>query len=414
MSDTAIVIGGGHAGGELALSLRQNGWDGKIILISQESSLPYHRPPLSKGYLLGAVSRESLELKPASEYQKANITVMLGERVQSLDRFAKKVFLSNGGSLEYDKLGLTLGARPRQLRVEGVEDGGSPSNLHYLRTAEDADRLAGCLQPGRRLVIVGGGYVGLEVAASARRHGLSVTLLEAGPRVLGRVAAPVISEFYEQLHRDEGVDLRTNVSIRKLELDALGKLVTGILCDDGDIVDVDVLVVGIGVSPEVDLAREAGLDVTDGIVVNEYAQTSDPHIYAAGDCANHPNAFYGKRLRLESVPNATEQARTAALSMCGKPRPYLSLPWFWSDQYGFKLQTLGLSNGYDQVVLRGSREQRSFATFYLAEGRMIAADLVGRPLEFVTAKRMVSERMAIEPAKLADETVVLKALLESS
>jgi 3-phenylpropionate/trans-cinnamate dioxygenase ferredoxin reductase subunit len=265
-----------------------------------------------------------------------------------------------------------------------------------------------------RLVIIGGGYIGLEVAAVAQKRGLHVTVLEALPRVLARVTAPELSAFYERVHREAGVDVRTSVQVTGFEFDASRDAVSGVTLGDGSSLPADVIVAGIGLIPNVELAQEAGLTVDNGIVVNEYTQTDDPNIYSAGDCTNHPSALYGRRIRLESVPNAVEQARTMAAAMCGKPRPYNAVPWFWSDQYNLKLQMVGLSQGYDQFVLRGSTAGTAFSAFYLKEGRVIAADAVNRAPDFMMAKRLVTERATVDPKLLADEAVPLKTLLPSA
>jgi 3-phenylpropionate/trans-cinnamate dioxygenase ferredoxin reductase subunit len=282
-----------------------------------------------------------------------------------------------------------------------------------LRTRSDADVIRANLKASSRLVVIGGGYVGLEVAASARALGAKVTILEAQPRVLARVTGPEVSAFYERVHRDAGVDVRTGVGVNRIECDAAGgHAARTVVCADGERVEADLLVVGIGGLPNIELAEAAGLEVDGGIVVDEFARTSDRHIYAAGDCTLHPSAVYGRRLRLESVPNALEQARAAAATICDKSKAYDSVPWFWSDQYDLKLQMAGLSQGYDQFVLRGSIEARSFVAFYLRQGRLLAADAVNRPADFMVAKRLVSAGGALDPTRLADESQPLKMQLE--
>jgi 3-phenylpropionate/trans-cinnamate dioxygenase ferredoxin reductase component len=283
-------------------------------------------------------------------------------------------------------------------------------NFHYLRTIDDVLAIRSRFEAGKRLVIVGGGYIGLEVASSAISRDVNVTVLEALPRVLARVTAPELSAFYEQVHRNAGVDLRTNVEVTGLDFNAEGDVITGVHCTGGVLIPADLVIVGIGQLPNTELAQAAGLDVDNGIVVDEFAVTSDPDIVAAGDCTNHPSVFCGRRIRLESVPNAVEQARVAAATLAGKPRTYDAVPWFWSDQYDLKLQMTGLSHGYDQFVLRGSMNNKSFTAFYLKDGRMIACDAVNRAQEFMIAKRMVAACKSFDPAALADETVPLKNL----
>jgi 3-phenylpropionate/trans-cinnamate dioxygenase ferredoxin reductase subunit len=285
------------------------------------------------------------------------------------------------------------------------------SNFRYVRTIGDIDQLRRHMEPGLRLVIIGGGYIGLEVAALAIKREMQVTVLEALPRVLARVTAPEISAFYERIHRAAGVDIRTGVEVTGFEFDQSKEAVSGVLCGDGTRVPADVVIAGIGLIPNTELAQSAGLAVENGIVVDEFTRTSDPDIYSAGDCTNHPSTLYGRRVRLESVPNAVEQARVAAAALCGKQRPHGAVPWFWSDQYHFKLQMVGLSQGHDDLVVRGSTDNESFAAFYLRQGKMISADTVNRPQEFMIAKRLVAEAVAIDPKRLADESVPLKSLV---
>jgi 3-phenylpropionate/trans-cinnamate dioxygenase ferredoxin reductase subunit len=293
------------------------------------------------------------------------------------------------------------------LSIPGLERAGRLSNLHYLRTLRDAKRIRSQLQAGFRLVIVGGGYIGLEVAAVARRHGLQVTLLEALPRVLARVTAPELSDFYAAVHRRAGVDIRTGTAIRSATLDASGDAVASVTTAQGDLLPTDVLVIGVGILPNVELAERCGLAAENGIIVDGLNRTADPDILAIGDCCNQPSALYDRRVRIESVPNALGQARAAAATLCGRGQTYAAVPWFWSDQYDLKLQIVGLSQGYDSLVLRGRPEDHSFIAFYLMAGRIIAADAVNRPKEFMQAKRLVTERACIPAGRLADESASL-------
>lgn len=407
LSETTVVVGAGHAGAELVSALRQKGYSGRIILIGEEAELPYHRPPLSKAYLSGEVSRESLLIRSATSYEKLQAESWTGVQVQSIDRQARSVSLSDGRVQPYDKLVLATGGRVRRLDAPGAQR----PNVHYVRTLEDIDGLKSMFAAGRRLLVIGGGYIGLEAAAVGIKSGLSVTVLEAAPRVLTRVAAPEISAFYERAHRSRGVDLRTGVSV----LDYLGdERVKAVRLSDGSQLALDLIVVGIGILPNDDLARGAGLDIDNGIVVDEFAQTSDPAILAVGDCANHVNAFLGRRVRIESVPSAQEQARTAAATICGSPVAHAAVPWFWSDQFDLKLQMVGLSQGYDQLVLRGDVKAESFCAFYLKDGVVLSADAVNRPHEFMVAKRLVASRARVSVKALADEQVPLKTLLSAA
>ena len=408
-SSTAIIIGAGHAGGELAIALRNEGWEGRILLLGEEAHLPYHRPPLSKAYLAGSVEKSSLSIRPQMAYDKANVEFIGGVRVSRIDRANQRLELADGSQLAYDRLAIATGGRPRPLSVPNAAVAERCANFHYLRTLDDVEQIRAQLAPGKRLAIVGGGYIGLEVAASAIAQGLQVTVLEALPRVLQRVTAAELSAYYERKHREAGVDIRTGVQVADLEV--TGDTVTAVLCADGSRLAADLVVVGIGLLANTELAAEAGLQVDNGILVDEHAQTSDPHIYAAGDCTNHPNALLGRRLRLESVPNALEQSRVAAANMAGKTKTYASVPWFWSDQYELKLKMVGLAEGFERLVLRGDPATDSFSAFYLKGDKVLAADTVNRPQDFIAAKRLVAEGIAVTDAQLADDSQPLKELL---
>lgn len=405
--DAICIVGAGQAGCEVALGLRKNDWTGSIVLIGEEPHPPYQRPALSKAYLKGDVDRHTLYLRQSAIFERAGVELLLNSRVERIDPVARTIDLAAGEVRRYTQLALTTGGRPRKLSVEGAELAERSGKLHYLRTIDDVERIRAQFVAGSRLVIIGGGYIGLEAAAVAIACGLKVTVLEALPRVLARVTAPEMSRFYEQAHRDAGVDLRTGVDVIGFAFDASGDALTGVTCGDGSTVGADLVVVGVGLVPSTELAQAAGLTVDHGIVVDEYARTSDTHVVAAGDCTNHPNAS-GRRIRLESVANAIEQARTAAATLTGKRRPYDAVPWFWSDQYDLKLQIAGLSHGYDQAVLRGSMSSRSFMMFYLRNGRVIACDAVNRPREFMAAKRMVDGRCIVDHALLMDESATLQ------
>ena len=411
-SSTAIIIGAGHAGGELAIALRNEGWEGRILLLGEEAHLPYHRPPLSKAYLAGSVEKSSLSIRPQMAYDKANVEFIGGVRVSRIDRANQRLELADGSQLAYDRLAIATGGRPRPLSVPNATVAERCANFHYLRTLDDVEQIRAQLAPGKRLAIVGGGYIGLEVAASAIAQGLQVTVLEALPRVLQRVTAAELSAYYERKHRAAGVDIRTGVQVADLEV--TGDTVSAVLCADGSRLAADLVVVGIGLLANTELAAEAGLQVDNGILVDEHAQTSDPHIYAAGDCTNHPNALLGRRLRLESVPNALEQSRVAAANMAGKAKTYASVPWFWSDQYELKLKMVGLAEGFERLVLRGDPATDSFSAFYLKGDKVLAADTVNRPQDFIAAKRLVAEGIAVTAEQLADDGRPLKELLPAA
>jgi 3-phenylpropionate/trans-cinnamate dioxygenase ferredoxin reductase subunit len=404
-----LVVGAGHAGSELAVAARQGGWNGPIVLVGDEPVLPYQRPPLSKAYLLGRCSAGDLALRPAAAYDAARIERLSGARVSSIDRAARGVAFDDGRTLRYGKLALCLGGRPRPLACEGLDPAAPPSNLRVLRTVADADGLRAALAPGVRLVVVGAGYVGLEVAASARQLGAEVTVLESQPRVLARVAGADVSRFCERLHRDAGVVLLTGAAIARVELK--GGLIVAVHLGDGQRLQADLVLAGIGMLPNLELARAAGLAGELGIPVDELACTADPHIVAAGDCTVQQHALYGGPVRIESVPNALEQARAAASWLCGDPRPNRSVPWFWSDQYGVKLQMAGLSQGHDHTVLRGDPAGGSFCVFYLHGARLLAVDAVSRPADFMWARRALGGLPDVDADRLADESVPLKDVL---
>lgn len=405
---TFVIIGAGQAGGEVASELRKQGFAGRVVIVGEESHPPYKRPPLSKAYFAGASTEESLYVMQKANLEKANIELMSGMTATRIDRIGKHVHLSDGSTLTYDKLALTTGGRARPLTLPGADR----ANVFGLRSIADVQKIRAACAPGKKLTIVGGGFIGLEVAAVAKKQGMEVTVLEGLPRVLARVTAPEVSAFFERMHREAGVDLRTGAQLAALEGEPN---VTHVMLGDGTRIATDLVVYGIGVLPNTELALEAGLGVDNGIAVDESTRTSDPDIVAAGDCTSHPSPYLGRRIRLESVQNAMEQARAAAHAMLDKPVSYNMVPWFWSDQYDLKLQMVGISTGYDQLVLRGDpATQRNFAAFYLLGGKIIAADTVTRPAEFMLAKKIVAARMALDPAKLADESIPLKDQLPAA
>jgi 3-phenylpropionate/trans-cinnamate dioxygenase ferredoxin reductase subunit len=406
---TVVIIGGGQAAGEAATLLRQNRFEGHIILVGAEQYLPYMRPPLSKAFLAGAIEKDALIYKTAAAYEKANVDMRVGVTVEEIDRRAKNLKLSGGATLGYDKLVIATGGRARPLPVPGAD----LCNIFYLRAIADVEALQPQMEAGRQLMIVGGGYIGLEGAAVAVKRGLAVTVLESAPRVLARVTAPDLSNFYERIHRKAGVEIRTGVTVSGFSVGGEEGAVGKVECAGGQSFAADFVLIGIGLVPNSELAEQAGLDVDDGIAVDAASRSSDPDIYAIGDCATHAqHGFLRRKIRLESVPNALEQARAAAASITGRPIPEAAAPWFWSDQYDLKLQMVGLSDGYDDLAIRGSMESSTFIAFYLKEGVVIAADSVNRPGDFMAAKRIIGERMKISTARLADETVPLKSLLQ--
>ena len=409
-----IIIGAGHAAAQLAPSLRKQGWEGEILIIGEEAYIPYQRPPLSKGFMAGDKTETEILIRPLLAYKQHDINFMLNEKVAKLNPVNNTLTLSNGKELSYDQLALCTGARARKIPLPGSELAG----VFYLRTLDDVKAIQQRLDAGANAVIVGGGYIGLETAAALNKMGVNVTVLEVQDRVLARVTAPEVSEFYQRVHTEEGVDIQTNTAVSHIEGDVQVKAVS---CKNGERFDADLVIVGIGVVPNVELAEEAGLAVDNGIVVDEFARTSVSNIFAAGDCTNHPNALLSgslrnqsnNRLRLESVPNAMEQAKTVAASICGQSLPYASYPWFWSDQYDLKLQIAGLSQGFDQVLIRGDhKHSRSFVAWYLKGGRLLAADCINRPKEFLVAKQLLSRGITVDPIKLVDESIDPKTFLQ--
>ena len=403
-----IIIGAGQAGLQTIISLRQGGYDGDITLIGDEAFLPYQRPPLSKAYLSGKMERERLFLKPDDFFTDNNVTLYLETRVETIDRTDKSVTMADGATLSYDKLVFATGSRPRLLDLPGRALG----NIFDLRGMADIDAMQPHFIAGKRLVVIGGGYIGLEAAAVAADMGLSVTVLEAAPRLLARVAEPEISDFYDRIHKDHNVTITTDSRIEGFAGD---DTVSGVTMADGSVIKADLVITGIGILPNIEIADAAGLDIENGIVVNDLGQTSDPDIFAAGDCTFHPNNVLGRTLRLESVPNAIEQGKAVASAICGAPKPYHQVPWFWSDQYDIKLQIAGVPLEVDKKVLRGDDTGNSFAWFYFTGDKLTGVTAVNRPAEFM-AGRMLIEKAAngeitIDPARLADESIKPKEWL---
>ncbi|WP_430404743.1 NAD(P)/FAD-dependent oxidoreductase [Hyphomonas sp.] len=397
-----VVIGGGQAGAQVLQSLRQGGYTGALTLIGDEPALPYQRPPLSKAYMKGEMTEERLYFRPAPWYQDQNIEVILSTRATGIDRTNRKVELAHGGHLDYDALIIATGSRPRPLPVKGA----TLQGVHDLRDLSDVERIRPNMIGGRKMVIIGAGYIGLEAAAVARQMDMDVTVLEMAPRVLARVTSPVMSAFFETEHRAQGVTILTDARLDHLD-GTDGKVSAAILAD-GTRLDADIVLVGIGILPNEELAREAGIACNNGIQVDRDARTSDPRVFAAGDCASRPLVHYGRSGRLESVHNAIEQGKLAAAAILGKPRPAEDCPWFWSDQYDLKLQIAGLSQDYDEIVVRGDPKERKFAAFYLRNGTLIAVDAVNSAPEFLASKKLIMSGAKIAPAMLGDTSISMK------
>ena len=404
MQNTIVVVGTGHAAAQVVDSLRREGFGGRLVLVGEEPNLPYQRPPLSKKFLAGELEAERLPIRPATFYESIRCELLLGHSVTEINTASRTLQLANSSPLGYDKLVLAIGGHARPLPVPGADLAG----VHVLRTMADVNAIRALAITGRRVVIVGAGYIGLECAATFRKLGLDVTVIEMMDRVMSRVVAPQMSRFYAGEHAAHGVKIVTGKRVGAMQ--GNGR-VTAVECTEGTRVPADLVLVGIGLVPNMELASAAGIRCDDGIAVDEYCRTSDPDIYAIGDCCSHPSPRYGRRIRLESVDNAFEQGRTAAANICGRVLAHDKTPWFWSDQYELKLQIVGLSQGYDQVVLRGDPAGRSFSCCYLRNGELIALDAVNHVKDFMAARKLIAERVRPDPARLADDAVAIKDTL---
>jgi 3-phenylpropionate/trans-cinnamate dioxygenase ferredoxin reductase subunit len=401
MSSTILIIGGGQAGAQAIDTLRREGFGGRLVLVSDEPFLPYQRPPLSKKFLSGELAADRLPFRHQSFYDEHRVELKLGVRAVKLDVGARRVALANGEEVIYDRLLLCTGAVSRQLTCPGADLPG----VHYLRGIGDVPKIQEGLKPGSRTVVIGGGYIGLETAATARKMGCTVTVLEMADRVMNRVVAANVSEYFAHEHRTQGVKLVCNTRVVRLEGSSR---VERVVCADGSSYETDLLVVGVGALANMELASAAGLACENGIVVDEYCRTSDPAVFAAGDCTYHPSLHYDMRVRLESVDNAFEQAKTAALNMLDKPTTHDRVPWFWSDQFDNKLLIVGLSQGHDQQVTRGDPATRSFTVCYLKGGELVAVEAVNHSKDYMAARKLIADRVRPNIDKLADPRVALK------
>lgn len=397
-----VVVGAGQAGAALVAKLRALGHAGPLTLVGDEPVPPYQRPPLSKAYLKGEATRERLLLRPPSFYEGERIELLTGTPAVAIDRAGKAVALADGRRLPYDRLALATGAQPRRLPADR---GGALPGVLLMRTLADADVLTARVRPGARALIVGGGYIGLEAAAVLREKGLDVTLVEAAPRILARVAAPATADYFRTLHRAHGVAIREADGLERLTGAAA---VTGAVLADGTELAADLVLVGIGVEPETRLAAEAGLAIDNGIAVDALGRTSDPAIFAAGDATSFPHA--GRRVRLESVPNAIDQAEAVAAAMLGGGEPYVARPWFWSDQYDVKLQIAGLNAGWERTTVRPGARPGSQSVWYWQGDRLLSVDAMNDPRAYMTAKRWIEAGVSPDPAAVADAATDLKAL----
>ena len=397
-----VIVGAGHAGGTLAALLRQYGHAGPVTLVGEEPIPPYQRPPLSKAWLKGEADAESLALKPLEFYAENRIDFRPSVRAERIDRQRKVLALSDGTELAYDFLVLATGARPIRLPIPGADLEG----ILELRTAADAEALKGALGPGRTMAVVGGGYIGLEAAASARALGAEAVVLEREPRILARVAGEVLSSFFRTLHEGHGVRFLTGASVTGFRGE--GGKVTGVELADGRVIACDLALVGVGAVPNQELAQEAGLDVNRGVVVDLEARTSDPSIFAIGDVTLRPMPIYGRDFRMESVPNALEQAKQAACAITGRPAPAGETPWQWSDQYDIKLQIAGYNFDSDQTLVRGDPAAGRFAIFHLQGDKVQAVEAINSPPEFMMGRQLIGSRRPVDKQRLADPSISMK------
>ncbi len=405
-----VIVGAGQAGVMTAEALRSGGYEGAVTMLGDEPHGPYHRPPLSKAWMAGEIEAAQLVMRAPEMLARKNITLRTGVTVKAIDRSARTVMLDDGSALPYTGLVLATGSTPRALPLPG---GDAPGVL-ALRTRDDAsaiaDRLAACIEQQRPVVVIGGGFIGLEVAATARKKGLAVTVLEAAPRLLGRVLAPVLSDWYAELHRDHGVQLLLGAQVSAIEADANG--VTGVKLADGSVVPAGLVVVGIGVSANHQLAQDAGLECDRGIVVDACGRTSDPRIVAAGDCTARRLAD-GSLIRLESVQNATEQGKSAAAALLGQDRPFTATPWFWSDQYDKKLQMAGLSMGADGWAVRGDMAAGTFTVYHFKGEKLIAADSVNASKDHLLVRKLLDAGVSPTREQAEDGAFDLSGLLKT-
>lgn len=405
--DSFVIVGGGQAGGRAAEAMRGAGFDGRIVIVGQERVRPYERPPLSKQVLTGAAEAETVFLRAPDYYAENAVDLRLETRVEAIDRGNARLALAGGEHLDYDALLLATGGRPRRLNLPGADLDG----IHYLRDLDDSLALGGTLRAGTRVAIVGGGYIGLEVAASARKCGCDVVVLEGTDGVMRRQVAKEIGDWFADLHRHHGVEIATSVKVAGFEGDGR---VEAVRLEDGSRYPADVVVVGVGIVPNVELAADAGLEVENGIVVDAYTRTTDPAIFAAGDVTNHPNPVLGRRVRLESWQNAQNQARAAGSTMAGEATAYGQVPWFWSDQYDVNLQMIGLPENWDQTIWRGDPATGSFSVFYMQDGRVVGANAVNNARDIAPARKLLETGARADPAALADPATSLKKVLKAA
>lgn len=396
-----IIIGASHGGVSCAFNLRKEGFDGSITLIDADPHLPYHRPPLSKSFLTDEAEIENYQLKSSEAYEKENIALKLGVSVLNIDRDKKEVVCSDS-HLTYDKLILSTGADAFIPPIAGIND---HDGIFPLRNAQDVLAIKAGVKNANKATIIGGGYIGLEIAASLKKLGLEVVILERESRLLSRVTSPDMSQYFLELHQKHEIDIQFNKEVKEISKDQSGLQVS---CADGSTIKTDIIVLGVGIKVNQQLASDAGLKVGDGIEVDEFCRTTDPAIYAIGDCSWHFNPSYDRHLRLESVQNATDQGKTVAKHICGKDEPYNTIPWFWSDQYDVKLQMVGLSNGYDELICRIEQDESKRSYWYFKSGDLIAVDAVNNPKAYVLGTKFIKDQSKVNKGAIGDSAVDLK------
>jgi len=394
MKNGVVIVGAGHAGGMMAISLRQQKYQGSITLIGEEEFLPYQRPALSKGFLAGETEEKSLYLKSQDYFDKNNIRIIRNHKIVDIDRNNKTVILEDRKKIEYEKLVIATGSVVNKLNTSSRETG-----FYYLRTIGDSLKIRERLRNKNKMAIIGAGYIGLEIASIAIKKDLEVIVLELENEVMSRVVSSEVSNFLQNKHQSEGVEFKLNTSVTDIEDQGKQKR---IVCSDGSVLSTDLVVIGVGSKPNIELARSSGLECDNGIIVDDNGQTSDDHIFAVGDCSNHPNIILKQRLRLESVQNAVEQAKSVASGIAGNHKPYNKVPWFWSDQYNIKLQIAGISQHHDCRVIRGSPEEEKFAVFYQKDKCLVAVDAINNPKEFLMGKKLIERKTEIPLELLQD------------
>ena len=400
-----VIVGGGQSAAQCVLTLRRNDFKAPITIISEEHHLPYQRPPLSKEYLADEVSLDRVYMKSQDFFDQNNVAIKHSMKAISLDRESKTVNLSSGDNIEYKNLVIATGSRVRELDVEGSH----LKNINYLRTIDDSNDLKKYFKSGKKLVIIGAGYIGLEVAAIAAKKNKKVTVIEMADRVMNRTVDPQISDYYLELHKKNGVSFKFNTSLKEV----IGtKHPEKVLCSDGSEIKADMVIIGAGILPNTELAESAGVSCDNGIIVDEFGKTSHENIFACGDCTNHPNKLLNKKIRLESVHNAMEQSKTVASGLLNEPIEYNQIPWFWSDQYDHKLQIVGLSGEHDKVTVRGNISESKFMLFYTKREELIAVDAVNNSKEFLISRKLVANKVKINAEQISNPDTNLNDLIE--